>query len=135
MIEGRTIELGGEERIIPPLNLKALRTLKPEIDRLSTGNIAANGLGDEDIDAIVKIVHAAIARNYPDITAEQVEDWIDLGNSAEVIGAVMTQSGLTRQQGPAGERPGNPPSRSTGTNSIGSSSVRPAGAGNTSTST
>lgn len=116
MIEGQSINLGGAERVIPPLNFKALRTLKPELDRFAAGSVGADGkFGDDDIDAIVKVAHAALIRNYPDVTLEEVEDWIDFGNMGAVITAVMAQTGMQKTDAADGGAAANPPSPSTGT--------------------
>ena len=55
------------------------------------------------MDCIVDVVHAAVIRNYPALTKEEVEDLIDLGNAAVIIKAVMGQSGLVRKDGAPGE--------------------------------
>ncbi len=132
MIEGVTIQLGGEGRIIPPLNFRALRTLQPELTLLGKSPLGQGGFSDEQMTALCQVIHAALARNYPDVTLDQLEDWIDLGNAPAVIAAVMAQSGLVRAGGEKKTMPTSPP---TGTASIAPSSAPSAGAGSTSTST
>lgn len=90
-IEGIEIPLGGELYIVPPLNFKSLRALAVDIDNLSA--IKGQPSPDQML-SMCKIAHAAIARNYPDITLDKVEDVMDLGNGARVIKAIMGASGM-----------------------------------------
>lgn len=128
MIEGVTLMLGGEGRVIPPLNFRALRKLQPELELLGRQPMGQGGFTDEQMNALCKVILAAVARNYPDVTLDQVEDWIDLANAPAVIQAVMAQSGL--QQEKKAMRTDSP----IGTGSTAPSSLPPAGAGSTSTS-
>ncbi len=104
--EGITVTLGGEARVLPPLTLRALRKLNPQIRLLAT---LAEGLPtEEQIIAISEVVHASLVRNYPDVTVDQVEEWLDMSNLGLTIGAVMAVAGLERRGADAGgaERPG-----------------------------
>ena len=96
MIEGATINMGGKDWIVPPLNLKGVKTLGPKLDAM---NAATSRY--ELLPIIAEIALAALQRNYPDLTADQVEDLIDMGNSQRVVEAVLGQSGLKK----AGEAP------------------------------
>jgi hypothetical protein len=100
--EGIKVMLGEEERVIAPLTLRALRKLNPQLQLLAT--LKEGMPGEEQIIAITKVVHAALLRNYPEVTEEQVEDWLDMGNLAEVIAAVMSVAGMERgrEGGPGG---------------------------------
>lgn len=94
--EGVALSLGGEERVIPPLSLRALRKLGPEIKviaALAEGELPT----EEQMSAIVKIIHEAIKRNYPDVMVEEVEDWVDLGNLGPIMQAVMSMAGLEKR--------------------------------------
>lgn len=97
MIDGVTVRMGGRDWVVPALTLGQLRKLGPRIDQISAGPGAA--MDGEAIAALVQIVAAALSRNYPDITAEQVEDLLDLGNSQAVLKAVLTGSGLQPREG------------------------------------
>ncbi|HZT90207.1 MAG TPA: hypothetical protein VFA12_19730, partial [Stellaceae bacterium] len=96
MIPGVQIAMGGREWIVPPLTLGQMRRLLPQIMRLKDFGA---GLGGEEIEVIVELVTAALKRNYPDMTAEEVEELVDLGNARHVVQAILTGSGLR----PAGE--------------------------------
>lgn len=97
MIKGTEVELGGEVMIVPPLNLSALELFQ---DRLSSYQ---GGIDPESVKFVAEVAHAAIRRNYPDVTIEQLKDWIDLGNIGQVFNAVMNVSGLVRQGDGSGE--------------------------------
>lgn len=111
MIDGVRITLSGQDYIAPPLNFRALRRLQPELEQLAQ---LGGPLSDAQIEAVCKIVHAALTRNYPQIELSAVEDGLDLGNMGSVIEAVMAQSGLRRVEG---SRSGEAQSPSTGTGS------------------
>ena len=93
--EGTPIKFGRRTIIIPPLNLKRLKKLLPEIQKLQAGTPMTN----EDEERIVKVVHSAIQRNYPEMTEEEVEEIVDLGNSMTVVKAIMGISGLQMKSG------------------------------------
>ena len=67
-------------------------------------------MGETQIGVLVEIVAAALQRNYPDATAEMVENLLDLGNASAVLNAVLTGSGL-KLRGRLGEAaaPGTEP--------------------------
>lgn len=109
MIPGIAITMGGREWVVPPLTLGQLRRLMPKVRQLS--EIGAQ-MGETQIAVLVEIVAAALQRNYPDATAEAVENLLDLGNAGVVLNAVLTGSGLTPpvpspgEAAAPGERPG-----------------------------
>jgi len=96
-IDGVTMKLGGEDYVIPPLNFRQLKNLYPVIEGMQ---------GETDplkrFEAVVKITHAALSRNYPEITLETVEDLIDLNNLKSLIDAIMGISGFLRGEAEAG---------------------------------
>lgn len=91
IVDGIKIKMAGKEYVVPPLNFKQLRTLKPKIESL---NNLAGVPDDAQFDAVVEIVHAALSRNYPELSKDDVEGIIDLANLKTVIGAIMGVSGL-----------------------------------------
>ncbi len=100
LVEGVVIRIAGRDWTVPALTFRQLRRLQPQIELLATiGTVAT----PEQIAAVSEIVHAALSRNYPSLTAEDVEEMLDLGNAARVISAILRGSGLN-----AGEaRPGS----------------------------
>lgn len=101
-VKGIPVQLGGEALVVPPLALGALEQLQDRI---------ANFQGDirdkEQIATVLDAAHAALKRNYPEITRERVAELVDLENMAEVFEAVMDVSGLKRKalEAAAGEAP------------------------------
>jgi hypothetical protein len=100
MIPGITIAMGGRDWLVPPLTLGQLRRLMPKVRQLT--EIGAS-MGEAQIGVLVEIVAAAMQRNYPDATADIVEDLLDLGNASAVLNAVLTGSGLKLRDGSLGE--------------------------------
>jgi len=135
MIEGVSISLGGRDFTVPALNFKGIRAREEDIDRISKpASDESEAFGADRMGAVCRIVHTALVRNYPDVTLEQVEDWVDLNNVTYVIDAVLGQSGLKKNAGEEGSAPGEAPSPSTGTGSTPPSPSTPDGPGSTSTS-
>lgn len=90
LIDGVSIVLGGEQFTVPPMNLKTVRRLLPAFDQIKSGSLNAAAL-----DAAVGVIHGALSRNYPDLTADEVADMVDLSNLEGVLSAVLEVSGLT----------------------------------------
>lgn len=91
MIKGTELNLGGTDYIVPPLNLASLEDFQERIKTYS------GGIDSKSVELVVDVAHAAIKRNYPEVTKEQLKEWIDLGNIQEVFEAVMNISGLTKR--------------------------------------
>jgi hypothetical protein len=92
--EGEEIELGGEKYVVPALSLRQIRELAPKLDKLDSGS----GMPQEDqIGAVVDVLHAALSRNYPEMKKDELLDLIDLGNMSALIKAAMRTSGLEKK--------------------------------------
>ena len=100
MIPGVTIAMGGRDWLVPPLTLGQLRRLMPKVRELT--EIGAT-MGEAQIGVLVEIVATALQRNYPDATADMVENLLDLGNASAVLNAVLTGSGLKLRDDRLGE--------------------------------
>lgn len=83
--------LGGKSYVIPPLSLGQVRRFQGKLQEWS------GAVDDKSIEVCVEVIHAAMSRNYPDLTLEAVADLIDLGNMVEMMQAVMDVSGLVRK--------------------------------------
>jgi hypothetical protein len=108
MIPGVTIAMGGRDWVVPPLTLGQLRRLMPKVRQLT--EIGAS-MGEAQIGVLIEIVATALQRNYPDATADEVENLLDLGNASSVLNAVLTGSGLKLRDVRLGESaaPGDNP--------------------------
>lgn len=92
-IKGVTVELNGTNYVIPPIALGALEQLQERI-----GTFDGNVQDAKQISTVIDCAHAAMRRNYPDMTREEVANLIDIGNMNEVFAAVMDVSGLKRKE-------------------------------------
>lgn len=92
MIKGIKLVMGGVEYEVPPLALGDLERYQDQLAGYSGGIDAAS------VSTVIDIAHAALRRNYGQITREDVGALVDLGNMAEVFEAVMDVSGLKRKQ-------------------------------------
>lgn len=66
----------------------------------------------------IDLAHAALRRNYPQITREEVGGLIDMRNMMAVWQCVMAVSGLTRRGTAAEAAPGEAQAPSTGASSM-----------------
>ena len=104
MIDGVVCRMGGHDWVVPPLNLRQVRSLQPLLEKLGGVSVSS---GAEQIESIVRVVWTALARNYPDVTEDQVEQMLDLGNANPIVMAVMGISGLvSRGEAQEGSRSG-----------------------------
>ena len=101
-IKGIKFDFGSEELVIPPLSLGALEQLKADIEAF-TGDARDN----KQLATVIDAAYAALRRNYPDMTREQVAELIDLANFIDVFDCVMDVGGLRRKEIEAGEITGN----------------------------
>jgi hypothetical protein len=120
-----TVEFGPRKITFYPLSLKSIRDLEGDLLKLSDGRSSALG-GTESLTAAIKVLTASARRGDQSITAEDVEQVIDLGNITDVMGALLGNSGFQRSTGPTSPR--------TGGESTLESSQAQAGDGQTSTS-
>ena len=97
---GQWVSLGGREMLVPPLSLGTIKAMQAEVEALQH---MAGVPTPAQIDTVIGLFHAALVRNYPDVTRAEVEDDVDLGNYAELLAAVMSISGFRREQPGQGE--------------------------------
>lgn len=90
--DGTKVTIGGEEYIVPPLSFKQLKALKEDI-------VAMKDRTADNNERMIRVIHAALSRNYPELTIDQVEEMIDLGNIMEITQAVMGGSGFAKTMG------------------------------------
>jgi len=104
MIDGPRVTLGGAERILAPLTLKTLKKISPRLAVLKT--LYSNAIPTtENLSLISEMVLASLNRNYPDITMEELDDWLDTGNLMPVFITVLRGSGM--QEKSPGEATGS----------------------------
>ena len=100
---GQWVQMGDLLYKVAPLNFKALRELGPSINvlsKLETGTMPSA----EQMGILVKLAHASLKRNYPDMEESLVDDNLDFSNFGSVLSAVMGAAGLKdRETPPSGE--------------------------------
>ena len=98
-IKGIPVELDGRVWIVPGLTIGQMEAVGDE--RLDTfGRLDPSKLGAgmaEQLD----ILHAALSRNYPDLTVDELKEMVDTQSFLECCIAVMklTGEGRTREDG------------------------------------
>lgn len=91
--EGTSYTVGGVTYIIPALSFGALKKLRDKINRM----IAGEATEDEAQDTTCAIVHAALVRNYPEMTLEFVSDEIvDFRNYRELTQLTLQAAGYVK---------------------------------------
>jgi hypothetical protein len=91
--EGTEMTIAGKKYVIPAMNLKRLKKQRPNIDLLRSMSPGPQ-MTEEEIGVMVEIIHAALSRNYPDLTVDDVEEMVDLNNIRPISMAVMGASGF-----------------------------------------
>jgi hypothetical protein len=98
---GQWVRMGDVEYKVAPLNFKGLRELGAQLAMLK--DVAPGTMPNaEQVTALCAIAHAALKRNYPEMTVDEVEDRLDFGNFGPVLSAVIGVSGL-KKEGEPGE--------------------------------
>lgn len=98
---GIAMLLGGVEYIVPPLSLNGNIQYGDQIAAMKDSD---NPIGQGKL--MLEVIHAALLRNYPEISIDIVGEQVDLGNMQELFEAVMDVSGMKRKSleaGAAGE--------------------------------
>jgi hypothetical protein len=98
LIKGVKVELGGDEYIIPPLNLEQLEEQAELLDRLGTITDLA-----EQRQGLLELALVALQRNYPELTLTRLKQLIDLGNIQAVSAAIMGGNGFVQGERPPGD--------------------------------
>lgn len=84
--------LDGREYVVPPVTIGALMQVQERLEAMT-----ANLMSPENLDTVMTIAHAALKRNYPELTREQLLDMLDVGNVKDVFDAVVDAGGLRRK--------------------------------------
>lgn len=92
MIPGISVNLGGTDYIVPPLNLRTFFQFEEQVGVLQSPG--AHSIADY-AKAASAVLLAVIQRNYPDLTAEQFADMVDFTSLSPMVQAMFGQSGFT----------------------------------------
>jgi hypothetical protein len=83
----------GRQYVIPALSLNAYRGFRKRGASLEAVDVST----DDGLDLIFEAVHAALVRNYPDMTIEAVSELLDFSNFMDVMTSVMDVGGAKRK--------------------------------------
>lgn len=101
-IKGILFDFGGESLVIPPISLGALEQLQERI-----GSFTGDVTDSQQVGTVIDAAHAALQRNYPEMTRAQVANLIDVANMGDVFTSLMDVSGMRRKALESGEIQGN----------------------------
>jgi hypothetical protein len=121
--DGIAVTIEGREFIVPPLCLRDIKRLLPVMESIE--GLPPIGM----LDALVDIIHTALARNYPELTKDELEGMLDPINIKAISDRVMEASGLKKKDEPEAADQ----SQSSGTGSMPPSSPSSDGPGTIST--
>ena len=96
LFEGVKLRIGRGEYVVPALTVRQLKQFRPVLAGMARFQSADPT--DEDMDQVMGMVHAALSRNYPDLTVEQLGDMVDLRSLPAIVKAIAGQTGLDRAQ-------------------------------------
>jgi hypothetical protein len=98
--DGVSVTTGGTTLVLPALTLGAMKKLRNAFVTIGSIDPVKQGanLTDEQVDAMISIVLASAHRNYPTMTREEVEEFVDLDNLAVIIPAILGQSGMKKAE-------------------------------------
>lgn len=106
---GTPFKLGKRMLILPPLSLLQLETFAQPLAEFKGISEGMSGGDIKQISMIIDIVQAALSRNYPEITREEVGADIDFASAIPSMNALVKVSGLVdrvpeEDKGEPGER-------------------------------
>lgn len=87
---GVPVYMNGQNYYIPSLTVRDFRS---NYDLLISA-AEPNGTPLQVFDKFLPIVLLAINRNYPEVTMEQLEEWLDLHTFIQALQAVQNASGM-----------------------------------------
>jgi hypothetical protein len=130
--DGQSISRTGDFGwIIPGLSVGQAKELSADLDAISSPADDSQKAVDRMIEHHVPVIHAAMQRNYPDLTVDQVKSFVDQNNFGEVLAAALGRSKDPKTRDPGETQPVDGRS-STGTTSTGASSPSSTGPSTTS---
>lgn len=77
---------------VPTLNLDSLKKLHPKLRKIGEAP------GVEDMETLCDALVQALSRNYRNVPAWLINQTVDVANMADMLAAVMDQSGLKRKE-------------------------------------
>lgn len=90
---GVWVPIGEEEYRIPPLGFRSIQDLADDVAGLAEMGAKPTAA---QMQVVARIVHAAMARNYPALSVDDVHDMLDLGNYQRILDAVLAGAGFVQ---------------------------------------
>lgn len=103
--DGVVIKIGATKRVVPALTLRQIKTLREE-GHLGALSTITGEPSQAQLESLLIVCQAALSRNYPEMTVEELEDDIDLNTLQSIVKAVVGQSGLEVVESGEAERSG-----------------------------
>ncbi|MEQ1663172.1 MAG: hypothetical protein ABL877_10810 [Thiobacillus sp.] len=102
-VKGVPFDFNGRVLVIPPLTLGAYEQLQQRL-----AEFPSDVRDQASIETTIDSVHAALRRNYPDMTREEVGGLVDFSNMQDVMACTMDVAGLKRKalEAELGDKPG-----------------------------
>lgn len=91
-IDGDKFAMCGVDVTVPPLKVKHIAKFSASLVHL--GKSAMDATPQEIVDVSVPIIHAALTRNYPTLTSDDVLELLDISIMEPVLKSVMSRSGF-----------------------------------------
>ncbi len=107
MIDGVVVKIGGEEHVVPPLNIRLLRKYQKVLDELGDPQAMKGFKMSAYTDKALPVVLANLQRNYPNMTQGGLEDMLAVADVPVVVKAMFKISGF--EEVTEGTRPLGPP--------------------------
>lgn len=85
---GVPIDLAGAVYVVPPLSIRALGEMREKFSAM------VNAGGEADLSRagdLLDLALAAVRRNYPEMTLDELGEAVDMGNFTQLIQAVLGQ--------------------------------------------
>ena len=95
MPAGTKIILGDREYLLAPMNIKTMKVHQDLIGQMTKPGFDVMA----QLDSFTALVQAAIQRTVPDITIEEIENNVDIGNIPALMEALFRSSGFVAQAG------------------------------------
>ena len=90
MIPGHPFYIGSKLFLIPPLTMAQFKTHRLDREFIKDAVTGNGDLTDELLDIGTRLILAAAQRNYPDLTAEQLQDGISPSAMFAFVSYVLT---------------------------------------------
>lgn len=95
--EGVEVRIGDQQYIMPSLSVSQAKRYWPQLLELDNAGVTVDEMKSimpKKFEDMVTVIHAALSRNYPDMTAEALVDIISISQVKSLMEVVMGQSGF-----------------------------------------